>query len=145
MKFVSLPFHSYRTLMLEFFTTLNPIDDSHKKFAFRLGGSDYTLDNDLMFRIFRFSKGDVCDPPSKYHAKDFWAHLTGRKVLKDNYTHPNGLIIDPSYIIVHKFMRMAIFRKTESNKISHQELLMLWCMHTKTHISTTYFVLHTLW
>ena len=98
-----------------------------------------------MFRVFGFPKGGVCDPPSKYHAKDFWAYLTGGEVLKDNHTPPNGLIVDPAYLIVHKFILLAIFGKTESNKIFYQKLLMLWCMHTKLCISTSYFVLHTLW
>ena len=68
-KFVSVPYATYKDLVLEFYTSLTQLDDSNKKFSCRLGGTTHDIDYDTMFRVFGFKKGGVCDPSAMYSAK----------------------------------------------------------------------------
>ena len=73
-----------------------------------------------------------------------WKFLFGEDRFLGSTKTPNGLILDHSYLILHKFICHAIFGKLEGNKASRQELLLLWCLRANKKVSTTTFIFQNL-
>ena len=76
---------------------------------------------------------------------EFWKRLTQDNCFNEEEGLVSGLIRDPAYLLMHKFMAHNIFGKQSSTRVSRDELFMLWCMHTNTKISSTHFVVQTIW
>ena len=57
----------------------------------------------------------------------------------------SGLIRDPAYLLLHKFMAHNSFGKQDSSRVSKDELFMLWCMHTNNKVSSAHFVVQSIW
>ena len=127
-------------LNLEFYTTFIFLNEDPYLFWCRLFGRKFHVDSDLMSVIFRFPVRGLKQPPSDYDMPEFWKILTQESYLDKEEGLVSGLIRDPAYLLMHKFMAHNIFGKQSSARVSKDELFMLWCMHTNTKISSTHFV-----
>ena len=75
----------------------------------------------------------------------FWKRLTKDGSFNEREMMVSGLIREPAYLLMHKFMAHNIFEKQDSARVSKDELFMLWCMHTNTKVSRAYYVIPTIW
>ena len=142
-KLVHSNFITYKELTLEFYTTLQFESKSPKILKFRLNGQEYSIDYQTMTDIFDLPRKGVYEDHDDFNLDSFWHKLTREDEFSARNA-PNGLIIDLSYLLLHKFMCHAVFGKKESNKCSRKELFIMWCLHSKTKVSTTYHIFQTL-
>ena len=49
-------------------------------------------------------------------------------------------IKDLKYWLLHKVLAYVIFNKTEFNRVSRQELFLMWCIHNKKQVCWTYWI-----
>lgn len=143
-RFANTQFRTYRELVLEFYTTLHICDKGTTKLTCRLLGREFSIDYDVMSQAFGFPKGGLQSPPPQFRPDDMWNFLSGEDRFLGSTKTPNGLILDHSYLILHKFMCHAIFGKLEGNKVSRQELFLLWCLRANKKVSTTTFIFQNL-
>ena len=144
-KFFKMKHDTLYQLTLEFYTTFTILNENPYLFSCRLFGRKFHVDSDLMSVIFGFPVGGLKQPPSDYDMPEFWKRLTQDNCFNEEEGLVSGLIRDPAYLLMHKFMAHNIFGKQSSTRVSRDELFMLWCMHTNTKISSTHFVVQTIW
>ena len=53
-------------------------------------------------------------------------------------------IKDLNYWLLHKVIACVIFHKTEFNRVSAQDLFLMWCIHHKQQVSWTYQIFNQL-
>ena len=53
-------------------------------------------------------------------------------------------INDLKYWLLHKVLAYVIFNKTEFNRVSAQELFLMWCVHHKKQVCWTYWIFNQL-
>ena len=53
-------------------------------------------------------------------------------------------IKDLKYWLLHKVLACVIFHKTEFNRVSAQELFLMWCIHNKKQVCWTYWMFNQL-
>ena len=53
-------------------------------------------------------------------------------------------IKDMRYWLLHKFLACVIFHKSEFNRVSAQELFLMWCVHNKKQVCWTYWIFNQL-
>ena len=85
-----------------------------------------------MQRVFGFKKSGLCDPPSSYKPNEFWKFLTGLPTPFDSRKGKAMFIKDLQYWLLYKVLACVIFNKTEFNRVSRQELFLMWCIHKKS-------------
>ena len=144
-KFFKLKHDTLYELTLEFYTTFTILNEDPYLFSCRLFGRKFHVDSELMSVIFGFPVGGLKQPPNDFVMPEFWKRLTQFNCCNEEEGLVSGLIRDPAYLLMHKFMAHNIFGKQSSAKVSRDELFMLWCMHTNTKISSTHFVVQTIW
>ncbi|XP_050229666.2 uncharacterized protein LOC126678803 [Mercurialis annua] len=114
----------YKELTREFYTTLNYASKNEKAISFRIKGVDYSIGYDFMNQKLKLPKGGIRGCPSNFDVNRVWKQLTGEDSV-DLQQAPNGLIIEPSYLIFHKFLCHSICGKKESNRVTKDDLLVL--------------------
>ena len=70
--------------------------------------------------------------------------LTG---LQTSFDSKKGIAIfikDLKYWLLHKVLACVIFHKIEFNRVSAQELFLMWCIHNKKQVSWTYWMFNQL-
>ena len=132
-------------LSIEFYTTLKIVDENLGLFSCRLFGKEYKFHYELISEIFCFSHGGICQPPPEFNMHKFWSEITGGDKLCDDQVMISGLIQSHACLLMHKFMAHTIFGKKDSTKVSHDELFLMWCMHTNTKVNSAYFVFRSMW
>ena len=139
-KFVSMHEDTIVDLVTEFYTTLDVNDKNSQILEFRLEGQPHQLTYSFMQRVFGFKKSGLCDPPSSYKPNEFWKFLTGLPTPFDSRKGKAMFIKDLQYWLLHKVLACVIFNKTEFNRVSRQELFLMWCIHNKKQVCWTYWI-----
>ena len=88
--------------------------------------------------------GCVCDPLSSFKLNEFWMFLTGLHTPFDSRKGKAMFIKDITYWLLHKVLACFIFHKTEFNRVTAQELFLMWCIHNKKQVCWTYWVFNQL-
>ena len=144
MKFVSMHEDSIVDLVTEFYTTLEVHAKNTHILKFRMEGKPHQLTYSFMQRVFGFKKDGMCEPPASYKSKDFWNFLTGLDGPFDSRRGKAMFIKDIKFWLLHKVLACVVFHKTESNRISSQELFLMWCIHNKKPVCWTYWIFNQL-
>ena len=144
MKFVSMHEDSIVDLVTEFYTTLEGHAKNTNTLKFRMDGKPHQLTSSFMQRVFGFKKDGLCEPPASYKSKDFWKFLTGLDTPFDTRRGKAMFIKDIKYWLLHKVLACVVFHKTESNRVSSQELFLMWCIHNKKQVNWTYWIFNQL-
>ena len=142
-KFVSMHEDTYIDLLTEFYTTLDNSTNS-QVLEFRLLGKQHQLTYSSMQRVFGFKKGGLCDPPPNFNVNEFWTLMTDLQTPFQPKKGKTMFIKDLKYWLLHKVLACVIFNKTEFNKVSSQELFLMWCVHNKKQVSWTYWLFNQL-
>ena len=53
-------------------------------------------------------------------------------------------IKDLNYWLLHKVLACVVFHKSEFNRVSIQELFLMWCIHNRKQVCWTYWIFHQL-
>ena len=101
-------------------------------------GQPHQLTYSFMHRVFGFKKSGLCDPPSSYKSNEFWKFLTELNTPFDSRKGKAMFIKDLKYWLFHKVLACVIFNKTEFNRVSRQELFLMWWIHNKKQVCWTY-------
>ena len=139
-RFVSMHEDTFVDLITEFYTTLDVNANNSQILEFRMEGKPHQLTYSFMNRVFGFKKNGMCDPPSSYDPNEFWKLLTGLHTPYDSRKGKAMFIKDLKYWLLHKVLACVIFHKLESNRVSSQELFLLWCIHNKKQVCWTYWI-----
>ena len=97
-----------------------------------------------MHRVFGFKREGMCDPPSSYKSVEFWKFLTGLHTPFDVKRAKAMLIKDIKYWLLHKVLACVVFHKTEFNRVSAQELFLIWCIHNNKQVCWTFWIFNQL-
>ena len=133
-KFVSMHEATYIELITEFYTTLDVNKKNSQILEFRMQGNQHQLTYSFMQRLFGFKKDGLCDPPPTFRLNEFWTFLTD---LLTKYHPKKGkamYIKDMKYWLLHKVLACVIFQKSEFNRVSAQELFLMWCVHNRKQV-----------
>ncbi|XP_065875546.1 uncharacterized protein [Euphorbia lathyris] len=120
----------YYNFTVEFLTTLKKeLPVGCGKHSFRLNGVPYRLsDTTLAALMGVYNHPEVVSGFEEPMTKDkAWEQLTGLSEFDSRTASPIHLL-DLVLNLVHKFVAHNLLGKTESNKISKTELLILWCV-----------------
>ena len=93
-----------------------------------------------MNRVFGFKKDGLCDPPSNFKLNEFWTFLTDLQTPFQPKKAKTMFIKDMKYWLLHKFLACVVFHKSESNRISAQEMFLMWCIYNKKQVCWTYWI-----
>ncbi|GER32049.1 F-box/RNI-like superfamily protein [Striga asiatica] len=129
-------------LVVEFFTTFVPHDNG-KFFTCQMKGNEYKVDNNVMHEVFGFRTTGSRKVPGDFEVDKPRAALSPCDKFKVKGPS-NGLIKDVAIAVVYKFLCYNVFGKKVSNKVSEQEVYLLWVMCAKKPICMTAFVIETL-
>ena len=86
----------------------------------------------------------MCDPPYTFKLNEFLIFLTD---LQTKYHPKKGktmFIKDMRYWLLHKVLACIVFHKSEFNRVSAQELFLMWCVHNKKQVYWTYWIFNQL-
>ena len=144
MKFVSMHEDTYVDLITEFYTTLNVNEKNSKFLNFRMEGEEHQLTYSFMHRVFGFKREGICDPPSTYKSAKFWKFLTGLHTPFDVKRAKAMFIKDIKYWLLHKVLACIVFHKIEFNRVSAQELFLMWCIHNNKQVCWTFWIFNQL-
>ena len=144
LKFVNMHENTYVDLITEFYTTLNVNAKNSQILEFRLEGKQHQLTYSFMNRVFGFKRDGLCEYPPAYKSSEFWKTLTGLHTPFDPKKGKAMFIKDLKYWLMHKVLACVIFHKIESNRVSSQELFLLWCIHNKKQVCWTYWIFNQL-
>ena len=97
-----------------------------------------------MNRVFGFKKDGLCDPPSNFKLNKFWTFLTDLHTPFQPKKAKAMFIKDMKYWLLHKVLGCVIFHKSEFNRVSAQEIFLMWCIHNKKLICWTYWIFNQL-
>ncbi|GER41997.1 integrin alpha FG-GAP repeat containing 3 [Striga asiatica] len=100
--------YAYRYLTLEFFSTVAKHENG-KYLTARLKGTKYKITTSPM--------GFKVDP--------HWAVISPCETYK-KLGPSSGLINDLAHVVIHKYISQMIFGKKELNKVSEQQVFILW-------------------
>ena len=139
-KFISMHEDTHVDLIIEFYTTLNVNASNSKILEFRLEGKKHQLTYAFMNRAFGFRKDGLCEPPSSFRLTEFWHYLTDLKTPFHTKKSKAMFIKDMKFWLLHKFLACVVFHRTEFNRVSAQELFLMWCIHNKKHVCWTYWI-----
>ena len=117
--------------LMKFYTTLEVNAKNSQILKFRMEGKQHQLTYSFMQCVFGFKKDGMCEPPASYKSKEFWNFLTSLDTPFDSMRGKAMFIKDLKYWLLHKVLACVVFHKTESNRISSQELFLMWCIHNK--------------
>ena len=143
-KFVSMHEDTYVDLVTEFYTTLDVNATNSQILEFRLEGKKHQLTYSFMNRVFGFKKTGLCDPPSDFKLNEFWTYLTDLPTPFEPKKAKAMFIKDMNYWLLHKTLACVVFHKSESNRISVQEMFLMWCIHNKKQVCWTYWIFNQL-
>ena len=143
-KFVSLNEDTYVDLITEFYTTLDVNANNSQILEFRLEGKQHQLTYGFMKRVFGFKKDGLCDPPSNFNLNEFWTELTDLHTPFQPKKAKAMFIKDMKYWLLHKVLACVIFHKSEFNRVSAQEMFLMWCIHNKKQVCWTYWIFNQL-
>ena len=90
-------------------------------------GKKLQLTYTLMNHVFGFKRDGLCDPLSSFRLNEFWMFLTVLQTPFDSRKGKAMFIKDLKYWLLHKVLACVIFHKTEFNRVSAQELFLMWC------------------
>ena len=125
-------------LITEFYTTLDVNERNSQILEFRMEGKQHQLTYSFMNRVFGFKKDGLYDPPSNFKLNEFWIFLTDLQTPFQPKKAKAMFIKDMKYWLLHKVLACVIFHKSEFNRISAQEMFLMWCIHNKKPICWTY-------
>ena len=143
-KFISMHEATYVELITEFYTTLDVNEKNSQILEFWMQGNQHQLTYSFMQRVFGFKKDGLCDPPSTFKLNEFWTFLTD---FPTKYHPKKGkamFIKDMRYWLLHKVLACVVFHKSEFNRVSAQELFLMWCVHNKKQVCWTYWLFNQL-
>ena len=143
-KFVSKHEDTYVDLITEFYTTLDVNDNNSQILEFRLDGKQHQLTYSFMSRVFGFKKDGLCDPPSNFRLNEFWNFLTDLHTPFQPKKAKAMFIKDMKYWLLHKVLACVVFHKSESNRVSAQEVFLMWCIHNRKQVCWTYWIFNQL-
>ena len=118
-------------LITKFYTTLDVNAKNSQILEFRMQGKKHQLTYTFMNRVFGFKRDGLYDPPSSFRLNEFWMFLTGLQTPFDSRKGKAMFIKDLKYRLLYKVLACVIFHKTEFNRVSAQELFLMWCIHNK--------------
>ena len=84
--------------------------------------------------VFGFKKDGLCEPPSSYKPNEFWQFLTDLHAPFDPRQGKAMFIKDLKYWLLHKVLACVIFHKSESNRVSAQEMFLMWYIYNKKEV-----------
>ena len=123
--------NTYIELITEFYTTLDVNPNNTQILEFWMLGNKHQLTYSLKQCVFGFKKDGLCDPPLSFNLNEFWTFLTD---LQSPFQPKKGkamFIKDLKYWLLHKVLACVIFHKSKFNRVSAQELFLMWCIHNK--------------
>ena len=133
-KFVSMHEDTYVDLITEFYTTLDVNESNSQILEFRIEGKPHQLTYSFMNRVFGFKKDGLCDPLSNFKLNEFWTFLTDLQTPFLSKKAKEMFIKDMKYWLLDKVLACVIFHKFEFNRISAQEMFLMWRIHNKKPI-----------
>ena len=90
-------------------------------------------------KVFSVLKKDgMCDIPNSFNANAFWTFLTDVQIPFDSRKDKPMFIKDLNYWLLHKVIACVVFHKSEFNRISIQELFLMWYIHNRKQVCWTY-------
>ena len=143
-KFVSMHEDTYIELLTEFYTSLEVNSNDSHILEFRMLGKKHKLTYPFMHQVFGFKKEGLCDPPESFRVNEFWTFLTG---LTSPFQAKKGktmFIKDLKFWLLYKVLACVIFYKSEFNRVSAQELFLMWCIHNKKQVYWIYWIFNQL-
>ena len=133
-RFVSMHKDTNIELTTEFYTTLDVNAKNSQILKFRMQGKKHQLTYTFMNRVFGFKRDGLFDPSSSFRLNEFWMFLTGLQTNFDSRKGKAMFVKDLKYWLLHKVLACVIFHKTEFNRVSAQELFLMWCIHNKKQV-----------
>ena len=94
-------------------------------------GNKHQLTYSFIQRVFGFKKDGLCNSPPSFNLNEFWIFLTD---LQSPFQPKKGkamFIKDLKYWLIHKVLACVVFHISEFNRVSAQELFLMWCIHKK--------------
>ncbi|GER29968.1 methionine--tRNA ligase [Striga asiatica] len=117
--------YAYRYLTLEFFSTVA----KHKNGMYltaRLKGTEYKITDKVLRDIYNFDPSiESRHSPMGFKVDPHWAVISPCETYKKSEPS-SGLISDLAHVVIHKYISQMIFGKKESNKVSEQQVFILW-------------------
>ena len=107
-------------------------------------GKKHQLTYTFMNHVFGFKRDGLYDPQSSFRLNEFLMFLTGLQTPFDSKKGKVMFIKDLKYWLQHKVFACVIFHKTKFNRVSAQELFLMWCIHNKKQMSWTYWMFNQL-
>ncbi|GER50087.1 cytidinediphosphate diacylglycerol synthase 2 [Striga asiatica] len=129
---------SYRTLMLEFYSSF-VLADGNDFFTCRLKGQELVVDNAVMKAVCGFNFAGTRSKAADFDPLKSWAALSPHTTW-DSAGMSNGLIQDLATAVVHRFICYNITGKKEANKVSEGELFLLWAMRSGVRVCSMTFL-----
>ncbi|GER46850.1 alpha-fetoprotein [Striga asiatica] len=125
-------FTAFRTLTLECFSTIE-MHDNGNYLTCRLDGKEVKITDKVLCDIYGLKTTGARKKPGDFQTDRHWASFSPCKTF--HKIGPSaGLIKELPIAVVHKFLPYHIFEKKEANKVSEQEVFVLWAMCEKKPI-----------
>ena len=86
----------------------------------------------------------MCDMPKSFNVDVFWTFLTD---LPPPFRPKKGkamFIKDLQFWLLHKVLCCVVFHKSEFNRVSAQEMFLMWCIHNRKQACWTYWIFNQL-
>ena len=93
-------------------------------------GKKHQLTYTFMQRVFGFKRDGMCNMPKSFDVDEFWTYLTD---LPPPFQPKKGKVMfikDLKFWLLHKVLACVVFHKFKFNRLSAQELFLVWCIHT---------------
>ncbi|GER28810.1 calcium-binding protein 39-like [Striga asiatica] len=117
--------YAYRYLTLEFFSTVAK-HENRKYLTARLKGTEYKITDKVLRDIYNFDPSIKSrHSPMGFKVDPRWAVISPCETYKKSGSS-SGLISDLAHVVIHKYISQMIFDKKESNKVSKQQVFILW-------------------
>ncbi|GER44380.1 grand meiotic recombination cluster protein 2 [Striga asiatica] len=116
--------YAYRYLTLEFFSIVARHENG-KYLTARLKGTKYNITDKVLRDIYKLDSSIATrHSPMGYKIDPHWAIISPCETYKKS--GPSlGLISDLAHVVIHKYISQMIYGK-ESNKVSEQQVFILW-------------------
>ena len=105
-------------------------------------GHTYQVNPTFMKNVFGFTKDGVHKMSNDFTARHFWEFLTDLPPTFDAKKGSAIFIKYHKYWLLHKMLACLIFGKSEGNRVSIQELFLIWCVLEKKPICWPHWILN---
>ncbi|CAA0837940.1 Unknown protein, partial [Striga hermonthica] len=133
-EFEDMEQYTYRNLTLEFFSTVS-MHDNGKYLTARLKGQQYKVTDEVLRDIFKFKASiGTRHSPMGWKADPYWPTISKCEKFK-RAGASSGLLSDVAHAVIHKYISHMIFAKKESNKVSEQQVFIIWSISRDKSVS----------